>query len=150
MRSPSVLGHRPFHTNRHAFQRDAAVVDAHGATGAFDFQQLGGVDFIDLGAMSNGLPGLQLGTACHALFQMPANIDRVVGCGLVATMIANFLRAILGRRNGVVATNAQEVVLPDIVAAVLADGDLLVAPHGLFAVVTDGDGFVMFDLLATV
>ncbi|KVS49294.1 hypothetical protein WK39_30515, partial [Burkholderia cepacia] len=63
------MGHRPLHTNRHAFQRDAAVVDAHGAAWAFNVQDLGGPDFIDLGAMPNGLPRLQLGTACHALFQ---------------------------------------------------------------------------------
>ncbi|KMK90070.1 MULTISPECIES: IS110 family transposase, partial [Burkholderia] len=44
----------------------------------------------------DSLPRLQLGMACHALFQMPANIDRVIGCGLVATMVADFLRAVLG------------------------------------------------------
>ncbi len=125
-------------------------VIAYDVRGAGASDDLTSLQLDDLGAMPNGLPGLQLGMPLHALFQMPTDIDRVVGRRLVATMIANFLRAVLGRRNGVVATNAQEVVLPDVVATILPDGDLLIVADRLLAVVTDGDGFVMFDLLATV
>ncbi|MDW9232649.1 hypothetical protein C7S15_6994 [Burkholderia cepacia] len=100
--------------------------------------------------MPNGLPRLQLGMACHALFQMPANIDRVIGCGLVATMVADFLRAVLARVDGVVSADAQEVVLPYVVTAVLADGDLLVVTHGFGTIVADGNRFVVFHLLAAI